>query len=780
LCNDGKDAVRRWSHYITDKKELAMGIDKSMNMPTTAAELRCHAEELVCAHTAALNVPQTEEATLRLVHELEVHQIELEMQNAELRLARYEVEAALEKYTDLYEFAPVGYVTLDRSGSINAVNLAGSRLLGVERSRLIGRQFGQFVTKECLSAFTAFLGSVRSCRVKESCEAVLQNRGHQPVNVQIEAIVTATGQEFRLALIDITGRKQLETEIQDAREYAESIVETVRRPLVVLNYDLKILSANKSFYYTFKVTPEETIGNLIFDLGNRQWDIPELRLLLEEILHQNTVSNGYNVEHEFFNINRKTIIFNARRIFRKKSGSYIILLAMEDITERKQLGEELQKAHDKLESILTERTMELTRANVQKQKIAESNLRLKEVSRTKSAMLLRVRSLNNRLDSAYHNIARLSSFGEQIITNFDPATFDFLEKVDSIVHQIIRKGSGKAGSPQIVVIGMIGHSGICQWIHYDSTGKDIIRSSAKINIDHTYAFSGSSKPEVVFYNEGAPILSAPALVEELQKQLIPVSNMVRYSNGSFCLIALNYGREVTTHDATVLHSVVMQSLFLRSLAAQVRDTESAFEYTVLALARASEANDEDTGDHILRVGNFSALLARQLRLPEKRVQVIRIQAALHDVGKMHVSPTILKKPGTLTDDEWSEMKMHTLHGSQIIGGHHRMSTAEKIALSHHERYDGSGYPYGLSGEQIPIEGRILNLADQYDALRNARCYKPAYDHKTTCRIITTGDCRTLPHHFDPRVLSAFKEIHEKFAEVFEGSLQECSKDTCIY
>jgi len=151
---------------------------------------------------------------------------------------------------------------------------------------------------------------------------------------------------------DISAQKQLEREIQDAREYAENIVETVREPLVVLNSELKILTANQSFYHTFQVLPGETIGQFIYELGNRQWDIPKLRVLFEEILPHNTVFNGYEVEHTFNDIGRKTILLNARQIFRENIGSHIILLAMEDITARKALEAEIQDAREYAENIV--------------------------------------------------------------------------------------------------------------------------------------------------------------------------------------------------------------------------------------------------------------------------------------------------------------------------------------------------------------------------------------------------------------------------------------------
>lgn len=385
-------------------------------------------------------------------------------------------------------------------------------------------------------------------------------------------------------------------------------------------------------------------------------------------------------------------------------------------------------------------------------------------------MLLKMKNLHDSLDSAYDTITALTGFGKKMVLSFDPLNYNIISSFDVIVNNIMLKTHNSANKPKMVIVGYIDENNAWQWHLFESFYKSINRIWIKLDIHNCLNLSGNSDTGRLktFYNtDDLNDVDIRSLVAKMEQISVMVSNVVCFVENAFCVFALNYDKQVSRYEAEVLNSIAMQSLFMKSLASQVKETEDSFDYLVRALARASETNDEGTGNHIMRVGEYCAVIAKELNLSDKFIKNIRIQATLHDVGNLHVRPDILKKAGKLTPKEYEEMKNHTISGATILGDHVRLSLAKKVVLSHHERWDGSGYPYGLKGEQIPIEARIMNIADQYDALRNARVYKPSFDHTKTYAILTEGDGRTMPNHFDPQVLHAFKNTASQFEDIYE-------------
>jgi response regulator RpfG family c-di-GMP phosphodiesterase len=202
------------------------------------------------------------------------------------------------------------------------------------------------------------------------------------------------------------------------------------------------------------------------------------------------------------------------------------------------------------------------------------------------------------------------------------------------------------------------------------------------------------------------------------------------------------------------------------LVQELNNAEDAFREAVVMLSSAAEANDEDPGHHLTRMNEYSGLLAKSLGMPDDFVRDLHFYAQIHDVGKIHIHPDILKKKGPLGKDEWGVMKKHTIFGAKILGNGTRLKMAKNIALTHHEKYDGTGYPHGMTGEEIPLEGRILALADVYDTLRSRRSYKETLSHESSFEIITKGNERSLPSHYDPNILNAFKKIHTQMDEIY--------------
>ncbi|MBI4868225.1 MAG: GAF domain-containing protein [Candidatus Wallbacteria bacterium] len=186
--------------------------------------------------------------------------------------------------------------------------------------------------------------------------------------------------------------------------------------------------------------------------------------------------------------------------------------------------------------------------------------------------------------------------------------------------------------------------------------------------------------------------------------------------------------------------------------------------TIYRLAIAAEYRDEDTALHLKRMSNYSQIIARHYGMTEERAELVLYASPMHDVGKLGIPDAILLKPGRLTAIEREIMQTHTSIGAKILSGSQSelLEVSRIIALTHHEKFDGTGYPLGLEAEDIPIEGRIVALADVFDALTSRRCYKPAYELEKVMTMIR-GD---RGKHFDPGVFDAFDRGFQEILEVY--------------
>jgi putative nucleotidyltransferase with HDIG domain/PAS domain S-box-containing protein len=221
----------------------------------------------------------------------------------------------------------------------------------------------------------------------------------------------------------------------------------------------------------------------------------------------------------------------------------------------------------------------------------------------------------------------------------------------------------------------------------------------------------------------------------------------------------HYGFIVQMSD-TVLEQAMELKRHAEHLEERVRqrtlELHDAHMEAVYMLAVAAEAKDQDTGKHVRRIQRYASLLARRIGMPAAEAEAIGYSAILHDVGKIHVPDRILSKPGPLDDDERAQMQQHTLAGERILSPTAFFERARRIARSHHENWDGSGYPDRRAGQEIPLEARIVHVADVFDALATARVYKEPWPAGQAAGAIVSERGRM----FEPEIADAFASLFQ--------------------
>lgn len=219
---------------------------------------------------------------------------------------------------------------------------------------------------------------------------------------------------------------------------------------------------------------------------------------------------------------------------------------------------------------------------------------------------------------------------------------------------------------------------------------------------------------------------------------------------------LRYSRNLMKSYSQTLEKEVQEA---------TRTITEGYHETLQVLSKVAEYKDPETSNHVNRVAHYCRIIARKLGLSEEDQEIVFYAAPLHDVGKVSIKDSILLKPGKLTDDEFIQMKEHSLNGYTMLENVRNpyLRAGALIALSHHERYDGKGYPRGIMGEEIPLFGRITSVADVFDALTSKRPYKEPWSIEKACNLLQEESGK----HFDPKVIEAFFGSMDEIMQIYK-------------
>jgi diguanylate cyclase (GGDEF)-like protein/PAS domain S-box-containing protein len=435
----------------------------------------------------------------------------------------------------------------------------------------------------------------------------------------------------------VVEHKRARRVVQEALEYADNIVATVREPLLVLGTNLKVVSANRSFYRTFKVTPEETEGKFLYNLGNRQWDIPKLRELLERILPEKTTFNDFKVEHDFETIGRRIMYLNARHIYREFNQTKLILLAIEDVTERVQAEEAREKYSKRLEEMVQELRNQalvdgLTGLYNRRGFMFLAQQQLKLVNRNKTGMLLLFADFNNLKwinDTLGHHKGDLALIETANILKETFREPDIIARIGGDEFGVLAIGS-RRDSAEMLISRLQANLD-----SHNAKGKRRYKLSLSMGIARYDPECPCSIDELLD--------KADTLMYEQKREVL---GTVREAPG-------------TQHPAREKRQADEELPSFEQL-------QGSLGGTIKALSSAVAMKDPYTAGDLPKVAKLAFAIAKQIGLPEEKIEAIGAAGLFHDIGKINIPAEILSKPSGLSRAEMDLVKSHPQGGYDIL------------------------------------------------------------------------------------------------------------------
>ncbi|KAF2955143.1 HD domain-containing phosphohydrolase [Marinitoga sp. 38H-ov] len=500
-------------------------------------------------------------------------------------------------------------------------------------------------------------------------------------------------------------------ELNSSKELIEKIVNLSPNPIFIKDLEQNIIFCNNAFAKLLNKNKEDLIGKNLFDELNNNYIEMSLINDLENIINE----KEYKYNKINLKINNKQCYFNEYRSPIQINGENIgLLILWVNITENVKYQNYLEKLNEKLFKMI----------NVV-QKLGNKNIEIHE-------------------------------YFEELLN----LAIDLSENAEGGSLSIIEGESWK-------YISAVGHD--IKTLKNLELKKDyMIQTDEDLKI-----FNGEELEkfnEKMFKNKKEKELFFSS-IKPIKEVMIATTKIDNNKTLSFALDILKGSeKHFNENDKRIFYALINIAKNTLKLKLNIDQVKNAYLNFARKLAVIAEAHDDVTGSHIYRVGELAQYIAIKLNLPEDNIIEIKEFSPLHDIGKIFIPLEILNKKSRLTEKEYEIMKKHTIYATKLLGEDAYFETALKIALYHHEKYNGKGYPFGLKGDEIPIEAQIVSLVDVYDALRSERPYKKAYSHEKTLDIILNGDDRTSPADFNPKILDILKKYSNEIKIIYDTFL----------
>lgn len=638
---------------------------KQANDSNTIADIRALLEKALASGGHRIDA---ESSSAELLQQLNIYYQELEFQNDELRRTRLELEEAQQRYHELYDNAPMGFVSFDENLTIRTVNRTFRGLVGEIRPE--GLSLSRFVHPESQDALYLHVRRTMEGGEADVCDLTLL-RGDEKVRVKVESnlFTTPEGRLVRSAMLDITESERNWLRLEENRRKMGTLLDLIPIGVTVADGDGNIVTSNRA--------AERILGVSSAEQSKRSIDGSEWTLIRRD--------GSIMPAAEYASVralNEKRLVENIEMGIRKADGSVTWLLTSATVT-------------DLADFSLVISYLDISRLVGQEDKL----------------------SRNEALLRLY-----LENMPEPMVVT-DP---------DNYVVCVNDAACAMYGYSRDELLGSTPRK--------FNPGRAVYHELGYTDDEYNALFAGMWRA-----------ITDPA-VDEWEGQVVN-----RRKDGSIVWAGLKIR---TIRDATgAVTNYIGLPVDITAYRTSAHNSRIELYQTIASL---SELRDDETGNHMRRVGAFAKVLARGMGLPARMCDDLELFAPMHDIGKVGIPDSLLLAPRRLTAEEFEQMKKHTELGYAILADKPELTMAAEITRDHHEWWNGSGYPRGLAGETIPVAARIVALTDVYDALRSHRPYKEPWTHEEACREIM-GKSGT---QFDPAVTAVFLELSSAFESIF--------------